>query len=224
MADAADADGPASGAVAPETGSRAWPTARDPAQESLSAARLALRQGAAAVVIGAVIVASLLRAFVGQMFIIPSVSMENTLKVADRVVVEKLTLDQARPGRGLRGPRRLAGRRDRTRTRAGRPGPGVRRRAARHQHRAPDQAGRSGCPAITSSAAMPKAGSRSTAYRWTRPSYLYPLPDGDRSDPSEIRFDVVVPADRIFVLGDNRERQPRLALPPQRRAGRRGQG
>ena len=43
------------------------------------------------VVIGAVIVASLLRGFVGQMFLIPSVSMENTLQVDDRVVVEKLS-------------------------------------------------------------------------------------------------------------------------------------
>ena len=43
------------------------------------------------VVIGAVVVSSLLRAFVGQMFIIPSQSMENTLLVGDRVVVQKLT-------------------------------------------------------------------------------------------------------------------------------------
>ena len=41
------------------------------------------------VVIGAVVVSSLLRAFVGQMFIIPSQSMENTLLVGDRVVVAK---------------------------------------------------------------------------------------------------------------------------------------
>ena len=44
-----------------------------------------------AVVVGAVVVASLLRGFVGQMFLIPSVSMENTLRVSDRVVVEKLS-------------------------------------------------------------------------------------------------------------------------------------
>ncbi|HZL74940.1 MAG TPA: signal peptidase I, partial [Propionibacteriaceae bacterium] len=43
------------------------------------------------VVVGAVVVSSLLRAFVGQMFIIPSQSMENTLLVGDRVVVQKLT-------------------------------------------------------------------------------------------------------------------------------------
>jgi signal peptidase I len=44
----------------------------------------------AAVVVGAIIVASLLRGFVGQMFLIPSFSMKNTLQVDDRVVVEKL--------------------------------------------------------------------------------------------------------------------------------------
>ena len=37
------------------------------------------------------IVASLLRGFVGQMFIIPSISMQNTLQIDDRVVVEKLS-------------------------------------------------------------------------------------------------------------------------------------
>ncbi|TDU82540.1 signal peptidase I [Kribbella voronezhensis] len=43
------------------------------------------------IVVGALIVSSILRAFVGQMFIIPSESMQNTLLVGDRVVVEKLT-------------------------------------------------------------------------------------------------------------------------------------
>jgi signal peptidase I len=43
------------------------------------------------IVVGALIVSSVLRAFVGQMFIIPSESMEKTLLVGDRVVVEKLT-------------------------------------------------------------------------------------------------------------------------------------
>ncbi|MGH3372618.1 MAG: signal peptidase I [Nocardioidaceae bacterium] len=43
------------------------------------------------IVVGALIVSSILRAFVGQMFIIPSESMENTLLVGDRVVVEKIT-------------------------------------------------------------------------------------------------------------------------------------
>ena len=42
-------------------------------------------------VVGAIVVSSLLRAFVGQMFIIPSESMENTLLVGDRVVVQKIS-------------------------------------------------------------------------------------------------------------------------------------
>jgi signal peptidase I len=62
------------------------------------AAKPAHRSGFAAaarefvlIVVGALIVSSILRAFVGQMFIIPSESMENTLLVGDRVVVEKIT-------------------------------------------------------------------------------------------------------------------------------------
>jgi signal peptidase I len=35
-------------------------------------------------------------------------------------------------------------------------------------------------------------------------SYLYAGPDGVPADPSLIKFDVVVPAEYLFVLGDNR--------------------
>src|SRR5215218_3385737 len=51
---------------------------------------LAFFKELAVVVVGAIIVASLLRGFVGQMFLIPSVSMANTLQIDDRVVVEKI--------------------------------------------------------------------------------------------------------------------------------------
>ena len=43
------------------------------------------------VVVAALIVASLVRGFVGQMFLIPTQSMEPTLLVKDRVIVEKLS-------------------------------------------------------------------------------------------------------------------------------------
>ena len=86
----------------------------------------------AAVVVGAVIVASLLRGFVGQMFFIPSISMENTLQIDDRVVVEKLSAVKRGqvvvfkdPGGWLTGATARRARPDR-------PGPAVRRRAARH--------------------------------------------------------------------------------------------
>src|SRR4029077_18915501 len=55
---------------------------------------------------------SLLRGFVGQMFIIPSESMQNTLQVNDRVLVEKLSSIKRGqivvfkdPGGWLTGPR-----------------------------------------------------------------------------------------------------------------------
>lgn len=41
------------------------------------------------IVVGAIVIATLLRTFVGQMFLIPSGSMENTLQIDDRVVVAK---------------------------------------------------------------------------------------------------------------------------------------
>lgn len=41
------------------------------------------------IVVGAVVIATLLRTFVGQMFVIPSGSMENTLQPNDRVLVAK---------------------------------------------------------------------------------------------------------------------------------------
>ena len=44
----------------------------------------------AIVVIGALIASTLLRLFVAQMFVIPSGSMENTLQIRDRVMVQKV--------------------------------------------------------------------------------------------------------------------------------------
>ncbi|SHJ18865.1 signal peptidase I [Tessaracoccus bendigoensis DSM 12906] len=41
------------------------------------------------IVVGAVVIATLLRTFVGQMFVIPSGSMQNTLQIQDRVLVAK---------------------------------------------------------------------------------------------------------------------------------------
>lgn len=43
------------------------------------------------IIVGALIFSSLIRAFLGQVFEIPSGSMENTLMIGDKVVVEKVT-------------------------------------------------------------------------------------------------------------------------------------
>ena len=156
-----------------------------------------------AVVIGAIIVSSLLRAFVGQMFLIPSISMENTLKVDDRVVVEKLSSVRRGqvivfedPGGWLtgipaeqRGPLGQAlefvgilpdsGTEHLIKRLVGMPGDRV---------ICCDKQGRitvNGGPLDES-------------------AYLYRAQDGKQVKPSLIRFDVTVSADRVFVLGDNR--------------------
>lgn len=156
------------------------------------------------VVVGALVVAALLRAFVGQMFLIPSSSMENTLQVSDRVVVEKLSTVKrgevvvfADPGgwladipaehRGLIG-RALefigvlpdTGTEHLIKRVIGLPGDEV---------KCCDSAGR----ILVNGQALDET------------SYLYTAPDGQQVQPSEFRFDVMVPAGRLFVMGDHRD-------------------
>jgi signal peptidase I len=154
------------------------------------------------VMIGAVIVASLVRALVGQMFVIPSISMEDTLQVSDRVLIEKLSsvkrgqvvvfkdpggwLNEAAPAERSRigqalefvgvlpdlSPEHLIKRV------LGVPGDRVGCCDSRGRITVNDQ------PVDES-------------------EYLYTAAT-QSPVASEIRFDVTVPADRIFVLGDNR--------------------
>lgn len=156
-----------------------------------------------AVVVGAVIVASLLRGFVGQMFIIPSISMQNTLQIDDRVVVEKLSSIKrgqvvvfADPGGWLTGAKPAER--------------GTLGKALEFVGVLPDTSTEH---LIKRVVGMPgdhvvccDARGRITVndVPLDETSYLYTAPDGVQADPSKIRFDVVVPAERIFVLGDNR--------------------
>ena len=158
-----------------------------------------------AVVVGAVVVASLLRGFVGQMFLIPSVSMEDTLRVSDRVVVEKLsTIKRGQivvfkdPGGWLTGPTP--------------PERGVIGKAFQFIGILPDPSTEH---LIKRVIGMP--GDRivccDAAGRLTvngavldETSYLFTGRDGVQVSPSSIPFEVLVPAGRIFVMGDHRDR------------------
>ncbi len=158
-----------------------------------------------AVVVGAVVVASLLRGFVGQMFLIPSVSMENTLQVSDRVVVEKLsTVKRGEivvfkdPGGWLTGPTP--------------PKRGVVGRAFQFIGILPDPSTEH---LIKRVIGMPgdRVACCDTAGRVTvngtaleESSYLYIDPSGVQVSPSTIQFEVLVPADHVFVMGDHRDR------------------
>jgi len=157
------------------------------------------------VVVGAVVVSSLLRALVGQMFIIPSESMENTLIKQDRVVVQKITgFDRGDvvvfedPANWLENePVEAPGAFDRVLEFVGVP------TTSTPGHLIKRVIGLPGDRVIC----CDKDGRLTVnGYPLDEASYLYTSPDGTQVEPSEIRFEVVVPKDRIFVMGDHRDR------------------
>jgi signal peptidase I len=156
------------------------------------------------VVVGAVVVSSLLRAFVGQMFIIPSQSMENTLLVGDRVIVEKLTHFQrgdvvvfSDPGGWLEEEP------------ADNPAPwdklfefiGLPTKST-PGHLIKRVIGMPGDKVVCCTS---KGRITVNGYPLDERSYLYTDPDNVQVNPSDVRFEVVVPKDRIFVMGDHRD-------------------
>lgn len=187
-----------------ETNQSEYQTSPDPEQLSFGQHVVAFFKELTAVVVGAIIVASLLRGFVGQMFLIPSVSMENTLQVDDRVLVEKLSSIKrgqvvvfADPGGWLTGndPRER----------------GPVGKAFQFVGVLPDTStehlikrviGLPGDHILCCDAA-----DRLTinGHALDETSYLTIGPDGAQIQPSSITFDVVVPSGHIFVMGDNRE-------------------
>jgi signal peptidase I len=156
------------------------------------------------VVVGAVVVSSLLRAFVGQMFIIPSQSMESTLLVGDRVVVQKITEFQrgdvvvfSDPGGWLEEePVVDPPPWDKVLEFIGLP------TQSTPGHLIKRVIGMPGDKVVccTSKGRMTVNG-----YPLDERSYLYDDPDDGQVKPSEVRFEVVVPKDKIFVMGDHRD-------------------
>lgn len=156
------------------------------------------------VVIGALVVSSLLRAFVGQMFIIPSESMENTLLIGDRVVVQKISDVQRGDVAVFEDPGGWLDSEP-----AGEPGPldtllefiGF-PTASSPEHLIKRVIGMPGdrvvcCDADGRITVNGKA--------LDETSYLYTDPDGIQVEPSDIAFDVTVPAGRLFMMGDHRD-------------------
>ncbi len=155
------------------------------------------------VVVGAIIVSSLLRAFVGQMFIIPSSSMENTLLIGDRVIVEKLTdfkrgdiVVFADPGGWLSD--------------AVPPERGTIGKALEFVGVLPDTSTEHlikrviGLPGDRVVCCDARGRITVNGEALVETDYLYSSPDGVRMKPSDVRFEVVVPKGRIFVMGDHR--------------------
>jgi signal peptidase I len=155
------------------------------------------------VVLGAVIVSSLLRAFVGQMFIIPSESMENTLLRGDRVVVQKITgFDRGDvvvfrdPGGWLSDPVAEPGPFDRVLEFVGLPTKSTPGHLIKRVI---------GMPGDTVVCCDHQGRITVNGYSLDESGYLYVDFDDVQISPSDVRFRVVVPAGRIFVMGDHRD-------------------
>jgi signal peptidase I len=156
------------------------------------------------VVVGAIVVSSLLRAFVGQMFIIPSQSMENTLLIGDRVVVQKITdfhrgdvVVFADPGGWLSD----ADITDQTAFEKVLEFIGIpTANATGHLIKRVI-----GTPGDRVKCCDSQGRLSVNGHALDETSYLYTDPGGTQVAPSEIKFEVVVPKDRIFVMGDHRD-------------------
>ncbi|MET7947667.1 signal peptidase I [Micromonospora sp. NPDC005324] len=132
----------------------------------------------------AILVAVLVRAFVLQTFFIPSPSMENTLKIDDRVLVNKLVYDFRSPHRGevivFKAPTAWSGNPD---------GEDFIKRVI-------------GIPGDHVVCCDPEERLMINGKSLDEP-YIFSL-DGIRDKPADQEFDITVPEGRLWVMGDHR--------------------
>lgn len=153
------------------------------------------------VLVVALAISAILRAFVFQIFEIPSGSMENTLKVNDRVAAVKLKDFQRGDIVVFEDPAGWLP-----------PAPSSTspaRRALELVGLLPDSSKNYlikrvvGMPGDQVKCCEPDGRITVNGVPLDETSYLYSV-NGQQVSPSEMEFDVVVPRDRIFVLGDHR--------------------
>lgn len=155
------------------------------------------------VVIGALIISSLLRAFMGQMFIIPSGSMQNTLQIDDRVVVSKISTYHRGDIVVFEDPANWLQEEPAT--------PSAGRRVMELIGVLPSSSTNHlvkrviGLPGDHITCCDDQGRMSVNGKALDETSYLYVSPEGTQSRPSDFDFDVVVPAGRIFVMGDHRD-------------------
>lgn len=153
------------------------------------------------IVVGAIIISTLLRTFVAQMFVIPSGSMENTLLVGDRVLVTKFgdfergdVVVFADPGNWLPD--------NNTETNPVRQGfefLGILPNSST-EHLIKRVIG---MPGDNVKCCSPSGALMVNGQSLNETSYLY-SENGTQVAPSAFPFEVVVPEGHIFVMGDHR--------------------
>lgn len=182
--------------------SQATQTGRE-AKPSFGRSVLTFLREVLTVVIGALVLSALLRAFVAQPFLIPSGSMENTLQVEDRVVVQKLTgFDRGDivvfedPGGWLSNipaePRDGLG------------------QVMEFFGFLPDNSDNHlikrviGTPGDTVACCDPQGRLQVNGVALDESEYLYSA-GGQTVEAARVPFEVVVPAEKVFVMGDHRD-------------------
>src|SRR5690348_8321054 len=151
--------------------------------------------------------AVLIRTFLFQAFFIPSGSMENTLMIGDRVLVNKVVYETRQPARGdvvvFRGTDKWNPETEiapQNTTMIGRLGRTIGDLVGISQPNEKDFIKRViGLPGDTVACCDAQGRVTVNGVPLTEQTYLYP---GDA--PSEIRFNVVVPPSRLWVMGDHR--------------------
>ena len=154
------------------------------------------------VVVVALVVSTLLRAFVGQMFVIPSASMQNTLLEGDRVLVQKITAVHRGqvvvfedPARWLPEPE------------AAQPADGVLGFIGVSTASSPGHLIKRviGMPGDRVVCCTDRGRITVNGQALDERAYLYTSSSGKQVAPSAVRFTVVVPRDHVFVMGDHRD-------------------
>lgn len=182
----------------------AQPTPRpEPPRESLAVKVWRQVKEIVLILVLALVISAVLRAFVGQLFVIPSGSMENTLMPGDRVVAVK-PLDVHRGDIVVfKDSQRWMGDPPPRRTGLG--------RALEFVGLLPDTSSNYlvkrviGMPGDTVECCDPQGRLVVNGHSLDESSYLYRDPAGHQVAPSAIRFKVVVPQGHIFVMGDHRD-------------------
>ncbi|MFZ2626033.1 MAG: signal peptidase I [Propionibacterium sp.] len=155
----------------------------------------------ALIVVIALVISALIRSFLVQLFIIPSASMEQTLEIGDRVVVMKTVSFHRGDVVVFKDPDNWL---DSTTT-----SPGPVRQALEFLGVAPASSTDHlvkrviGMPGDHVRCCSAQGQVEVNGKALDESSYLYST-NGVQVRPSDITFDVVVPAGNVFVLGDNR--------------------